>query len=187
MSQESKIDIVVLKTETVEEKFVVLNDATHIDPKASEGTTALLALKGLNSSFYQETNQYSYCITHKYSQNKYWDDNIIEVYDSSKDGAQGDDDYSVAYYVNNYVLFLQNHGFTGVQSGRILFKSELETGGIAELYKDTGYYYWLGTYAGWTRVWSVKDNGDFNDARYDGESGLRCTRPVIYINTSDIE
>ena len=180
-------DIVNLKWGSRTEQFLVLLNDDYSDKPAD--TTALLAVEGINGLFYQKTNQYDSCVSSEYSQTKYWDNNVSYIYDASKGAAPGEDDFSIAYYVNNYVKNLQNLGFSGVQGGRILSKAEVDTGGIAEAYRHTGYYYWLGTITGFEHdnVYSIRDDGTFSDVIYAGWHGYRCTRPVIYIRTSDLQ
>lgn len=192
-SQMQAGDIVVLETETLQEKFIVLNDATHIDPKAPTGTTALLAVNLINistgyQSSYGSANGGSYV---KFSQTDYWSDysDKSNIYDSSKDKAPGNADYSVAYYVNDYIKNLKNNGFDGINSGRILTYEEVYYNGIAASFKEiiggTSNNYWLSSAVGaYSGVNAVYYNNQIAQFDYSGTQGVR---PLIYINTDDIE
>ena len=188
-------DIVVLKLGDIEEKFIVISDSTHIDSKAPAGTTTLLAVNNLNvgpnkdtslSEGYQGANGTNYIVA--FAETKYWMSNDeVDIYDSSKDEAPGNDYYSVAYYVNMYVENLQNLGFTGINSGRILTYVEVDAGGIAESYKVSGEKYWL-SYQYFNNVCFVNVNDGDKILCGDGiQMGYAGVRPVIYINTNDIE
>lgn len=123
--------------------------------------------------------------TYDSSNTRFIDTNNTQVYpyifDSSKNDASGTN-YSVAYYVNQYVSNLQNLGIN-VTSGRILTKSEVISGGIAYSYRATGESYWLG---------SAGDGYDVNTWNgLIGNYGYSISDffgvcPVVYIETSDI-
>lgn len=176
-------DTIKLKWGSNTEEFkAILND-----PNAPTGTTMLLAENNINTSTgYQGSNRQSYEVL--FSQTNYWASysDFSDIYDSTKTGDPGDNDYSVAYYVKMYVQNLQNLGFTGVNSGRILKKSEVDSGGIAASYKTSEENYWLGSAGSSGYEWRVYSGGNLtNDYHfYPGNFGVR---PVIYISTSDIQ
>ena len=177
-------DIVVLKLGDIEEKFIVISDSTHIDSKAPAGTTTLLAVNNINTSTgMQGENGQRYTVVFALTQ--YWQSDAADIYNSNTDKVPGDNDYSVAYYVKMYVQNLQNLGFTGVNSGRILKESEVSSGGIAASYKISDESYWLGSASTSFSVWCVFSSG--NIIRDNYSSGNYGVRPVIYISTSDIQ
>ena len=151
------------------------------------GTATLLANNNINTSTgMQGANGQSYEVA--FSGSQYWtssDININDIYDPSKNDESGTN-YSVAYYVNQYVENLQDLGFN-VTSGRILKKYEVESGGKAESYKESGEYYWLGS-AVFDRpnVWFYALGGGIGLDPYSNSS-IYGVRPVIVISTSDIK
>lgn len=195
-------DIVILKSNDIEEHFIVLNDSTHIDPKAPTGTTSLLAINNLNvgpnknsllPEGYQGTEGSNYTVM--FANTYYWSsDSSYDIYNTSKNEASGTN-YSVAYYVNNYVTNLQNKGFTGINGGRILTMPEVNSGGLAESYKASGENYWTGTSGIGTMkgaVWCINNDGSIIGHGTSGPTNYSQTsvagvRPLIYINTDDIE
>ena len=105
-----------------------------------------------------------------------------DIYDSTKSSSSGTD-YSVAYYVNQYVSNLNSLGIN-VTSGRILTKSEVVSGGIAYSYITSGESYWLGS-AG--DAWDVNTwNGLIGNYGYS-ITDFFGVRPVVYIGLSDID
>ena len=188
-------DTVILKFGDIEEQFIVLTDSTHVDSLAPAGTTMLLAVNNLNvgnykntslPEGYQGTNGVNYYVA--FSQINYWSSysDVSNIYDSENySGNPGTNTYSIAYYVNMYVQNLQNLGFTGVNSGRILTFAEAHEG-IAVSYSTSGENYWLGSAASIYGVWTVDTGNGFisrnyANVTYDG------VRPVIYISTYDIQ
>ena len=105
-----------------------------------------------------------------------------DIYDSTKNDTSGTN-YSVAYYVNQYVENLQNLGIN-VMSGRILTKSEVESGGIAYSYRSSGKNYWLGSANGSGLVYYWAGSVNYGTS-YSAPNAFGV-RPVIYIGTSDI-
>ena len=131
---------------------------------------------------YSNNGAYSY----DSANNKFVDTNnnqvYPDIYDSTKDKEPGNNDYSVAYYVNQYVENLKDLGIN-VTSGRILTKSEVESGGIAYSYRTSGEEYWLGSAYSGGGVSSWASN--FISGMSYSFSGYGV-RPVIVISTSDI-
>ena len=153
------------------------------------GTTAtLLANNNIDpSTGMQGENGQSYAVA--FSKTNYW--NVsgqtypVDIYDSTKDKEPGNNDYSVAYYVNNYVTNLRNAGLTQVQTtgARILKKSEVDSRGIAVSYRASGEYYWLGSANASTTVYRWIGAIDYVSFTNSNSLGVR---PVIVISTSDI-
>lgn len=145
-------------------------------------TATLLANNNINTSTgMQGANGQSYEVA--FSGSQYWTSSY-DIYDPSKNDESGTN-YSVAYYVNQYVENLQDLGFN-VTSGRILKKYEVESGGIAESYKESGEYYWFGS-ASIDRpyVWFYALGGGIGLDPYSNSS-IYGVRPVIVISTDDI-
>ena len=148
------------------------------------GSATLLANNNINpSTGMQGENGQHYSVA--FSGTNYW--NVsgqtypVDIYDSTKNDASGTN-YSVAYYVNQYVENLQNRGIN-VTSGRILTKLEVQSGGIAYSYRNSGEHYWLGSANASTYVYfwfSYVSIDSYSISKYGG------VRPVIYIGTSDI-
>ena len=145
-------------------------------------TATLLANNNINpSTGMQGENGQHYSVA--FSGTNYW--NVsgqtypVDIYDSTKNDASGIN-YSVAYYVNQYVENLQDLGIN-VTSGRILTKSEVESG-IAYSYRTSGEKYWLGS-AGNSGIVYYWDG--YISSRYTYSNGCDV-RPVIYIGISDI-
>ena len=146
------------------------------------GSATLLANNNINpSTGMQGENGQHYSVA--FSGTNYW--NVsgqtypVDIYDSTKNDASGTN-YSVAYYVNQYVENLQDLGIN-VTSGRILTKSEVESG-IAYSYRTSGEKYWLGS-AGNSGIVYYWDG--YISSRYTYSNGCDV-RPVIYIGISDI-
>ena len=183
-SQMQAGDIVVLETETLQEKFIVLNDLTYVDSKAPTGTTALLSQNNINTEtgLQELINNNSHSVA--FSGSQYWTSMAADIYDSSKDKSPEDSDYSVAYYVNMYIKNLKSIGFN-IYGGRILMKSEVDLNGIAVLYKQNSESYWLGSASSGESVRRIDPSGGFDSfGYYFAGAGVR---PIIYINTDDIE
>ena len=147
-------------------------------------TATLLANNNINpSTGFQGENGKEYAVA--FSVTNYW--NVsgqtypADIYDSTKDKEPGNNDYSVAYYVNQYVSNLQNRGIN-LTSGRILTKSEVESG-IAYSYSRSGENYWLGSAYRSGHVYFWNGNIDYFNYTNSTFSGVR---PVIYIGISDI-
>ena len=146
------------------------------------GSATLLANNNINpSTGMQGENGQHYSVA--FSGTNYW--NVsgqtypVDIYDSTKHDASGIN-YSVEYYVNQYVENLQDLGIN-VTSGRILTKSEVESG-IAYSYRTSGEKYWLGS-AGNSGIVYYWDG--YISSRYTYSNGCEV-RPVIYIGISDI-
>ena len=87
---------------------------------------------------------------------QYWASNAADIYDSTKNDASGIN-YSVAYYVNNYVTNLRNAGFIEVQTtGARILKYVKKSDGF------------------------IHTDGGYTSSNYGG------VRPVIVISTVDL-
>ncbi len=173
----SVADTVTLRHGSYNDGFVV------IEVDSTNNTATLLADNNINTSTgFQGVNGQNYPVAFAGSQ--YWASCTDDIYDSSKNDASGMN-YSVAYHVNNYVTNLRSVGFTQVQTtgARILKKSEVVSGGIAESYINSGENYWLdsASYGDGVNGWhGYITYSAFTYTNYDG------VRPVIVISTSDI-
>ena len=90
----------------------------------------------------------------------------------------GNANYSIAYYVEEYVDRLGIEG-----TGRLLTYTEVNA--MTQVQRTNGAYYWLGSTSGSRNVWDVSTSGGlssdtFSIARRNG------VRPVIVVSTSDI-
>ena len=186
-------DIVVLETETLQEKFIVLND-----PNAPTGTTALLAINNLNvgpsknsslAEGYQGKNNLNENYPVQFTSTVYWNTTgqsyPVDIYDEkNEDGTYKAD---VMMYIADYVLSLQNNGFSGITNGRILTFSDVNSNdGMAISYKISNKKYLLGSALNGTILFAVDANGGSLGCLYN-DSGCAGVRPLIYINTDDIE
>ena len=90
----------------------------------------------------------------------------------------GNANYSIAYYVEEYVDRLGIEG-----TGRLLTYTEVNA--MTEAQRTNGAYYWLGSAYNNYNVWNVDTGGDlyFNYFIYTDYRGVR---PVIVVNTADI-
>ena len=116
--------------------------------------------------------------------------NTNNIYDTDYNEASGNN-YSVAYYVEDYKDTLESYGLT-VQSARLLTYSEATDSSIGcsnHTCPTTGFItntsFWLGSAYGNVRVWSVDSvggfvNGDFSHDNYYG------VRPVIEVAKSEV-
>ena len=112
------------------------------------------------------------------------------IYDTDYSTASGTN-YSVAYYVENYKVTLENYGLT-IQDARLLTYSEATTnvGCSRSNYNCptngfiTNTSFWLGSADGNYSVWGVLSVGVFSDDYFSG--GGFGVRPVIVISKSDI-
>ena len=91
----------------------------------------------------------------------------------------GNANYSIAYYVEEYVDRLGIEG-----EGRLLTYTEANA--MTSAQRTNGAYYWLGSASSDSSVWNVYPGGGvygiyFHDTRGSG------VRPVIVVNTSDIQ
>ena len=173
-----------------------LNVGRNIQPGA-EGVQNSLAI-GLNEDSSTIVNGY-YPATIRFSGTNYWNSSGLkpeygtsypaDVYDIDYNEATGNN-YSVAYYVENYKNTLESYGLT-VNDARLLTYSEATTnvGCSSSSYKcPSGFIrntsFWLGSASGDYSVWGVLSVGVFSDDYFSG--GGFGVRPVIVISKSDI-
>ena len=95
----------------------------------------------------------------------------------------GNANYSIAYYVEEYINRLGIEG-----TGRLLTYTEANA--MTQVQRTNGAHYWLGSAGDSYDVWAVRPGGDWTSA-YFGNTGsnanYRGVRPVIVVNTSDIQ
>ena len=175
-----------------------LNVGNNIQPGA-EGVQNSLAI-GYNSDSSTKVNNY-WPASVAFSETIYWNSSGLkpeygtsypaDVYDIDYNEATGNN-YSVAYYVENYKNTLESYGLT-VNDARLLTYSEATDSSIGcdssnHSCPTTGFItntsFWLGSTSGGNYVWgvfSVRFSTDnFDDDRYSG------VRPVIVISKSEV-
>ena len=177
-----------------------LNVGNNIQPGA-EGVQNSLAL-GANEDSSTKVNNY-YPATVAFSDTNYWSDgsnlkskygsdwNTNNIYDTDYNEASGDN-YSVAYYVENYKNTLESYGLT-VNDARLLTYSESIDESIGcdgdNRKCPTGFItntsFWLGSANGNSNVWLVISGGVFYYFDF-GSNSFYGVRPVIVISKSDI-
>ena len=178
-----------------------LNVGNNIQPGAEEVQNSLAI--GHNSDSSTSVNGY-YPATVAFSRKKYWVDesgnlkskygsawNTNNIYDTDYNEVSGNN-YSVAYYVEDYKDTLESYGLT-VQSARLLTYSEATDSSIgcsktSWSCPTTGFItntsFWLGSAGDGSYAWYVFSDGEFS---YGGLIGdYFGVRPVIVISKSDI-
>ena len=90
----------------------------------------------------------------------------------------GNANYSIAYYVEEYVNRLGMEA-----SGRLLTYTEANA--MTQTQRTNGARYWLGSASGSSGVRSVVDDGNYSSIDF-GDASRRGVRPVIVVSTSDI-
>jgi predicted ribosomally synthesized peptide with SipW-like signal peptide len=121
---------------------------------------------------------------------KYGSSYPADVYDTDYIDASGNN-YSVAYYVENYKNVLETYGLN-VQSARLLTYSEATTnvGCSGSSCPTNGFItntsFWLGSAGSDFGVWFVLPYGYFSGDSYFGNVSDFGVRPVIVISKSDI-
>ena len=145
-----------------------------------------------------------------FSATTYWDDNgspssnypgsyypgpnYPTIYDSvNYKGEPGQNNYSVAYYVDAYKTLLINNGTT-IKNARLLTYDEATDSSIGCDASNcscptngfiTNTSFWLGSANDIDGVWNVYSRGDFGYIGYDYGS-LVGVRPVIVVSKSNI-
>jgi len=173
-----------------------LNVGNNIQPGV-EGVQNSLAI-GYNSDSSTAVNYY-YPATVAFSGTNYWYSSGLkpeygtsypaDVYDTDYNEASGNN-YSVAYYVENYKNTLESYGLT-VNDARLLTYSEAKDSsiGCSSTCPTTGFItntsFWLGSARGSSYVWIVGSGGEFNYVGFDGDSGFGV-RPVIAVSKSEV-
>ena len=90
----------------------------------------------------------------------------------------GNENYSIAYYVEEYINRL------GIgASGRLLTYTEANA--MTQVQRTNGAQYWLGSANNTRNVWYVIPGGDLYD-NYFYNTNRNGVRPVIIVSTSDI-
>ena len=105
-------------------------------------------------------------------------------------GLAQNNGYTIAYYIEEYINTLGING-----TGRLLTVEEANTLGCssnsytcssATSWLNNGSTFWLGSADNGYRVWDVHSGGDL-DSYYFSDDGGVGVRPVIVVNTSDIQ
>ena len=118
------------------------------------------------------------------------------VYDTDYSAATGDN-YSIAYYVENYKDTLENYGLT-VQDARLLTYSEATNSNIGCTYGDyygtcptsgfiTNTSFWLGSAARIDGVLVIETDGTLGSHDIPSSTGNCGVRPVIVISKNEIQ
>ena len=117
-----------------------------------------------------------------------------DVYDATNyKGAPGENNYSIAYYVDEYKTKLTEYGVT-IKDARLLTYSEAIDSSIGcdatnHSCPTNGFIintsFWLGSAYGHVYVWSVCSDGYF-DSHYFSDDVNIGVRPVVVISKSDI-
>ena len=154
----------------------------------------LLARYNLNKTTnIQTTSTYSGVYAVTFSGVNYWYDitndaiylkygtvyNGNNVYDTDYQDATGTN-YSIAYYVEEYISSL---GIDGI--GRLLTYTESNAMTQAERTNDQNY--WLGSAIGSNYLYHVRTDGILRYYGYNDVGTVIGVRPVIVVNTSDIQ
>ena len=87
--------------------------------------------------------------------------------------------YSIAYYVENYINTLGING-----TGRLLTNTEADA--MTQTQRTNGQYYWLGSAVSSYYVRTVRNSGYLSSYAFYIR-GYNGVRPVIVVNTSDIQ
>ena len=116
-----------------------------------------------------------------------------DVYDKQYKGAPGENDYSIAYYVEGYKTKLIGYGVT-IKNARLLTYDEATDSSIGCDASNwscptngfiTNTTFWLGSALSKYGVWLVSSDGAFNGITYYNGSRFGV-RPVVVISKSDI-
>ena len=139
-----------------------------------------------------------------FSETNYWDDGSnlkseygssypADVYDTDYSDASGNN-YSIAYYVENYKNILETYGLT-VQSARLLSISEANTNlgctgdGATNGTCPDGFIkntsFWLSVARNNGKVLAISRNGTLYARNYYGD-GVTGVRPVVVVSLSEV-
>ena len=132
--------------------------------------------------------------TSAFSGTNYWYDNGLkpvygtsyptDIYDAiNYKGAPGEQNYSIAYYIDNYKTILTGYGAT-IKDARLLTYSEATNIGTNSFMSNTTF--WLGSAYDDNCIWRFRSYGDFrSDGGYTSNDSVGV-RPVIVISKSNI-
>ena len=105
--------------------------------------------------------------------------NTAPNYSASFSSNVGNANYSIAYYVEEYVDRLGIEG-----EGRLL--TYREANAMTQVQRANGAHYWLGSAGDNNGVWYVYSDGDLDSDYFDYGYSIGV-RPVIVVSTSDID
>ena len=152
---------------------------------SSSSMIATVPFSGSSNSYgywYDSANSiiYSKYGTYTNSANNIYDTNYITSpnYSVAFNNNAGNANYSIAYYVEEYVERLG----IGV-SGRLLTYTEAKA--MTQAQRTNGARYWLGSAYDSDVAWRVGSDGFLNDSSFD-DVYYFGVRPVIVVSTSDI-
>ena len=135
-----------------------------------------------NGYWYDSANStiYSKYGTYTSSANNIYDTNYITApnYSVAFSSNAGNANYSIAYYVEEYIDRLGVDG-----TGRLLTYTEANA--MTKTQRKNGAYYWLGSAVSDDDVWAVYSGSSLGGS-YFHDVGHGGVRPVIVVNTSDI-
>ena len=112
--------------------------------------------------------------------NNIYDTNYVTApnYSVAFSNNAGNANYSIAYYVEEYVNRLGIEG-----TGRLLTYPEANA--MTSAQRANGAYYWLGSAYDYGIVWNVRTSGDLINYRFYNRNNIGV-RPVIVVDTSSI-
>ena len=112
--------------------------------------------------------------------NNIYDTNYVTApnYSVAFSNNAGNANYSIAYYVEEYVNRLGIEG-----TGRLLTYPEANA--MTQVQRANGAYYWLGSAYDYGIVWNVRTSGDLINYRFYNRNNIGV-RPVIVVDTSSI-
>jgi hypothetical protein len=115
-----------------------------------------------------------------YNASNIYDTNYVTApnYSVAFNNNAGNANYSIAYYVEEYVERLGIEG-----TGRLLTYPEANA--TTQVQRTNGAFYWLGSASDNRLVWNVNSSGGLYDSLFFN-SYYRGVRPVIVVSTSDI-
>ena len=154
----------------------------YTDTYPSVGVVPFLGSSTSNGYWYDSANSTIYSkYGTSYNASNIYDTDYITApnYSVAFSNNAGNANYSIAYYIEEYVDRLGIEG-----TGRLL--TYTEAWAMTQAQRTNGACYWLGSAYSVNRVWDVYSGGDvsFNNFAYDDSDGVR---PVIVVNTADIQ
>ena len=148
--------------------------AVAVVPFSGSSTTNGYWYDSANSTIYSKYGT-------SYNASNIYDTNYITApnYSVAFSNNAGNANYSIAYYVEEYVDRLGIEG-----EGRLLTYTEANAMTTAQ--RTNGARYWLGSAGSGNRVWNAYSDGTLGHSTF-GSVHLSGVRPVIVVNTSDIK
>ena len=158
------------------------------DAKGYTGTypsVAVVPFSGSSNSYgywYDSANSTIYSkYGTSYNASNIYDTNYITApnYSVAFSSNVGNANYSIAYYVEEYVDRLGIEG-----EGRLLTYTEVNA--MTKAQRTNGARFWLGSASYGSSVWSVGTSGDLNGSGFNG-TGYGGVRPIIVMDANDIK